>query len=312
MLNFRYHVVSLVAVFLALGIGILVGYGALDRPTVDFLQNRIQTVEANAEQRRQENDALQAQVDRRNAASDALGAFAVTDRLTDVPVAVVAVRGVDGDTVNRAVTLAQRAGAVAPGILWLEESWALSDDEQADALAAAAGVVTGGSKADVRRDAFVELEARLSRGTVGVGEDRLRSLIDAGFVTFEAVGDAGGSLGDLGGGGSRTLLVVGTGDVLRTREVVLPIARAAVLDQLPLVVAELFLEQDGGAGRGALVDNIRGDEALAPIISTVDDLDEPSGAVVAVLALADLGRSVVGHYGFGDGASAPAPPWWQP
>ncbi len=49
MINFRFHLVSLVAVFLALAIGIVMGYGVLGQPTVDTLQDRIDVVEANAE-----------------------------------------------------------------------------------------------------------------------------------------------------------------------------------------------------------------------------------------------------------------------
>lgn len=310
MLNFRYHVVSLVAVFLALGLGILVGYGALDRPTVDFLQNRIENVQANAEQRRQENEQLQAQVDRLDQATDAAAPFAITDRLTDANVLVVAVRGVDGETVTNLVELARQGGASAPGILWLEERWALAGEADADALVTATGVPTG-TKAEVRTAAFEAFSTRLAFGN-GTDDDELRALVDAGFVAYEPVGEATDSLADLGGPVTRLMLVVGTGDSLRTRQVLTPIAGTAVANGLLVVSAELFAESDNGLARGALVSNIRNDETLAARVSTVDDLDQPSGNVVALLALADLARNVVGHYGFGEGATAAAPEWWQP
>ena len=44
MLNLRYHVVSLVAVFLALGIGVIMGATVIDRVTVDQLRNRLDSV----------------------------------------------------------------------------------------------------------------------------------------------------------------------------------------------------------------------------------------------------------------------------
>ena len=46
MVNLRYHVVSLVAVFLALGIGIVMGATVIDRVTVDALNNRVHDVES--------------------------------------------------------------------------------------------------------------------------------------------------------------------------------------------------------------------------------------------------------------------------
>ena len=62
MINFRFHLVSLVAVFLALAVGVVMGYGILGQPTVSGLQNRIDTVEANAEAKRAENEQLAARV----------------------------------------------------------------------------------------------------------------------------------------------------------------------------------------------------------------------------------------------------------
>jgi hypothetical protein len=47
-------------------------------------------------------------------------------------------------------------------------------------------------------------------------------------------------------------------------------------------------------------------------VSTVDDLDLTEGHVSAVLALADLGRNVVGQYGFGAGAQKSIPAWSSP
>ena len=310
MLNFRYHVVSLVAVFLALGLGILVGYGALDRPTVDFLQTRIQTVEANAEQRRQENDQLESEVDQLDQAIGATAPFAVTDRRTDVPVLVVAVRGVESDLVTGAVELARLGGASAPGIVWLEERWDLAGEDDPSALVAAASV-SSGSKAEVRRAAFEAFTTRLAVGDDS-DDDVLRPLVDAGFVALEGPDDTQVSLADIGGSGTRILLVVGTEDSLRTRQVLLPIAGTAVERGLLIVAAEEFIDSDNDTGRGALVGNLRSDETLAARVSTVDDLDHPSGRVVALLALADLGRTIVGHYGFGEGATAAAPEWWQP
>ena len=44
MINFRFHVVSLIAIFLALALGVVMGYGVLGQPTVDTLQGREQAL----------------------------------------------------------------------------------------------------------------------------------------------------------------------------------------------------------------------------------------------------------------------------
>lgn len=311
MLNFRYHVVSLVAVFLALLIGILIGVGALDRTTVDFLQNRLDAVEANANARAQENDALETEVDHLSQAAVSTAAFAVTERLLDVPTVVVAVRGVDSATVTGTVELARRAGADAPGVLWLEDRWRLGDDSDLAALAQASAVASG-SKSRVRTDAFEVLAARLALGPA-LGDDLLRKLIDAEFVEYEGVGSAGNRpLGALGGPTTRVIFVVGTDGTLSAKQSLLPFARGAVANSLLLTAAELYQTEEDGPTRGSLLAVVRADADLVGAVSTVDDLDEPAGPVVTLLAVADLGRGVVGHFGFGEGATAAGPEWWQP
>lgn len=309
MISFRFHLVSIVAVFLALAIGVVMGYGVLGQPTVEGLQNRIDTVEANAESRRLENEQLQAEIERLESAIDATDPFAVTDRLTGVPTVVLAVRGVDEALVRRSVELARTAGGVAPGILWLEDPWTLAEAADRDALAQIVGS-TSSRRAPVRDAGWRALADRLVSGRV-LDDDPLRALADAGFVTLEGI-DTEVTLADIGGAGSRALLVAGTAGAIPNRLVVAPLARASVAAGLPLTVAEAYVEAEDGPARASLVAPVRTDDVLSDVVSTVDDFDEPSGAVVSILALSDLGRDIVGHYGFGDGATAPAPEWWQP
>jgi len=310
-INFRFHLVSLVAVFLALAVGVIMGYGVLGQPTVRGLQNRIDRVEANANERARENDQLHSQVDDLDAAINAFGPFAVTDRLTQVPVLVVAVRGVDSDTLKATVELARRAGADAPGIIWLESKWALANQGEPAALAKALGV--GASKrATLRQSGWRALVARVSQGTTQ-GADLLRVLSDAGFVAYEGIGNGTSrALSTLGGPATRVLLAVGSQGALSANQLLVPFGRAAVAVRVPLAAVEYYVPVDSGPSRGSLIALVRSDSSLTKQISTIDDLDHPSGAVASVLALSDLGRGIVGHYGYGDGASGPGPAWWQP
>src|SRR5260370_2223075 len=62
MINLRYHVVSLVAVFLALAVGVLMGATVIDRVTVDQLRNQLDRVESSVKQTRKENGQLAARL----------------------------------------------------------------------------------------------------------------------------------------------------------------------------------------------------------------------------------------------------------
>ena len=49
MINFRFHVVSLIAIFLALALGVVIGAGVIDRGVVDTLNSRLDRVEAKSD-----------------------------------------------------------------------------------------------------------------------------------------------------------------------------------------------------------------------------------------------------------------------
>jgi len=309
MINFRFHLASLVAVFLALAVGVVMGYGILGQPTVSGLQSRIDTVEANAEGRRLENEQLRTDLDRANAALDESSPFSVTDRLLGVSTVVVAVRDVGDDAVQRIVTLARRAGSSASGVVWLENKLSLESKEDAKALADVLGLPASTKRAALRTQTWTTLGDRLAAGG-GSGQDSLSALVDAGFVSVEGLGATDAALAEVGGSGTRVVLAIGSSGGVPAHSVVAGFAAAAVQAGVPLVVGEVFAEDSGGE-RGDALSPILDDDALAAEVTTVDDLEWSPGGVAAILGLADLGRSVVGHYGYGNGASRLLPEWSQ-
>ena len=94
MINIRYHIVSITAVFLALGIGVLLGSTFLDRATVNVLDSQISSAEKRIRATNEENDRLNQQVSEsreRDASLILVGSESlVAGELTDLPVLVVA------------------------------------------------------------------------------------------------------------------------------------------------------------------------------------------------------------------------------
>lgn len=306
MINFRFHVVSLIAIFLALALGVVIGAGVIDRGVVDTLTNRLDRVD----DVRSENDVLTQRNDQLSTALRDTQPFAVSNRLLGDDVGVVAVRGVSGDRVNEVVAATQEADASATGTLWLEDKWALADADSVGALQDALATTTR-NKAALRAEGFELLGQRLASVDAGAeGEtDLLLVLQRAGFLGYEAVGDA--TISEFPGPGAGVVLVVGVGNdaSLDPALVTLPVAKALDAAEMPLVVASAWTEVTDGPDRAAAVQPIRDDDALATSVSTVDDLELPQGPTTVVLALADLllPEPVVGHYGYGTGATRPLP-----
>jgi hypothetical protein len=288
------------------------GATVVNRAIVDRLNDRIDTVENNANKRKAESDDLRGQVGQLQQYIDGTKDFAIAGRLDGVALATIATRGVDADAVKQTVELAQQAGARAPGIIWLEEKLSLSDSDALRALGELLGRPGQSAKA-TRDEAWNALASRLATGTgtAANGRDLLTALADAGFISFEPVGNQGDnfSAATFGGGEARVLLIDGTNGKVSGNEVVGPLSSALAANRFRLVAGEVFAEKDGGPQRGAMLAPIRSSDELKQAVSTIDDLDQLEGRVASVLALSDLGRNVFGQYGFGAGAMKSAPEW---
>jgi len=115
MINIRYHVYSLVAVFLALAIGVAAGSTVVQRSVVDNLRSTQDHIERNLDALQSSNNDLQNQLDGLQKRSDALADAGPTTLLANVmngeSIILVRSAGVDGDTVSRARNVLKVAGA---------------------------------------------------------------------------------------------------------------------------------------------------------------------------------------------------------
>jgi hypothetical protein len=322
MINLRYHIVSLVAVFLALGLGIVMGSTVIDRVTVDALNNNLDDVRRSVGAIRDENRKLGDQVKQ---GQD----FAVTARddllrghLRNIPVMVVAISGVDRrpvDAVRQALVGAQ---ATMEGTIWFTSKMRLANDGDVRALATALDIPVSSPEV-VRRQALAKVAA--ARDAASTDTSPLAALQNAGFLTYEAppptttttggpsattggqsatTGTIPSSLTSLPLANTRYLIVSGAGAVVGDDVVAVPLVQAYALASGRVVAAESGVDSDGG--RAVFVGLLRGD-AVSARLSTVDNLESPMGQAAAVLALEDLGVPRYGHYGVGPGAQRVVP-----
>ncbi len=97
MINFRYHIVSLTAVLLALGIGLMLGTTFLDQATVDALKDRQAELESDVRRTNDRNSDQAAVIDEyereASAFSEQIGERLFSGILRNDPVLVIATKG---------------------------------------------------------------------------------------------------------------------------------------------------------------------------------------------------------------------------
>jgi hypothetical protein len=313
-INFRFHLVSLVAVFLALALGVVMGSTVIDQTIVDRLSSQIDSVKRRADAERDENRALRDQMKGLETFIAQSQAQVTGRRLNQIPVTVVAVRGVPTQDVKNAADILKSAGALVPGVLWIEDAMSASDPGARAKLVQAMGD-SGLVTEDLRLLALEALGTRLAAGprvataTAGSpsGTDTLVSLREAGLVSFDTLGGGSVSLDSWPAANTRMLLIDGSQAHPAPGSVSLPVLRAAAAAGGRLALAEVFRPTATVKERGAIVRGVREDAALARVIATVDDLEDLRGQVALTLAVQELGTGRAGHYGEGPGASSQLP-----
>jgi Copper transport outer membrane protein, MctB len=311
MISFRFHLVSLIAVFLAVGLGILVGSTVVDQVIVDRLDTEIRSVSHESNQLKSDNSQLKDEVSKLEDFLRRSSAYAVQGRLAAVPVAIVAEKGVDTSAVDSVVTSVRAAGADVPGVLWLDDKWRLDSPKDLPALQSAAKLAPGNVAAS-RVAALRELAARLAEPAARrtrPARDVIEPLRSAGFLDFSD--GKRPALAAFPAREARVLVLTGTDSHLSATDTMVGFVEALLAAKVPTVVGEVYDGRGGSASapkRGATLEPVRGDPALAKQVTTLDDAELPQGALTAVVSLEQIADGRVGQYGLGEGASEVIPP----
>lgn len=327
MLNFRYHIVSLVAVFLALAIGVIMGSTVIDQTLVDRLETQQEQLRLDIEEARIANSQLEERVAAVDGYLSALeeetGDRLVADTLVDVPVLVLGVRGGEVEGLGMLVELLEVAGAQPIGELWFTERVALSSGDDRTELAEILEERPTVS-AEVLRDVAVrrvteELREAASTGdrALGAADDSepsaIEDLLAAGYLEYEAPAGSDNDLPQIGPGTRAVLAVadveVGALDLdlwTNLAEDLVDPERAT--PALPVVAVSSPEAGEATRSDQEAIAALRTAAPLSDQISTVDNLDQVLGRMAAVLALHDAAEGATGHFGLAEGATRVLPP----
>jgi len=277
----------------------------INRGIVDQLQKRLDSVEASDRQTRKDNSQLAAQLQTWDRFVEQGRSELLAGQLQGVPVLLVGVDGIDRTSVGDLRADLMAAGAGVEGTIWLNDRLNVRTQGDANALAAALGMA--GDTPDVIRATALSRLAGVLQGT-GDPAGLIPALRQAGFVDYEAPPAPTSTSsptttapvpGTIPLAGTRSVIVSGAGARLDDT-LTMPLVTQLALTGTPIVAAEAG--QDTPGGRGVFVGLVRGRQETAARVPTVDNLESFIGQAATVLALRDLGREPVSHYGVGPGA----------
>ena len=310
MIDFRYHVVSLVAVLLALATGILVGSSVVEGPLLQRLTKTTDLL-------RDHTDDLQRQVQDLERGQRFASAFAqqvapdlVAGQLTGESVALISLPSSNADVVGATADLIEQAGGQISSRIKVTSKY--SDAVQENGLnelvtrLAPAGTEWPGG-ANVYDRAGIQLASALVTDQFVLAAQPLDAsatqLLD-GYQDADLI-DIGG---DPAGPATMAVLIAGTpggagASIQRSAGAYLSLARALDERSRGVVVAGT----EASATERGVVSAIRANSDVANVVSTIDVADSPIGRIGVVYALEEQSRGDSGQYGIAGTTDGPLP-----
>jgi outer membrane murein-binding lipoprotein Lpp len=319
MIDFRYHLVSLVSVFMALAIGVVLGAGPLKESLGDTLTSQVQALRADKEALQQAVDNRDAELAGKDAVITDLSTSLLPQQLAGRSVALVLLPGAEQETVDALLPDLATAGATVTTTVTVQPKW--TDPAEAAFRSELAGQLVQ----------YLETPPAASVGTDG----ELAALLGSALLTTEDGGaERGASLSQALDGLVAGELVTVAEETQRRSELALVVAgppdesvgvddpewaQAASSSMLTLL-AQLDTEGDGTVVvaprtsdvEGGLLSEVRADAALTEVVSSVDGVSSPGGRLSTVLALREQAEGRAGQYGTGESAQVAAPPYSPP
>ena len=307
MINFRYHVVSLTAVFLALAIGLVVGTAALNGPVADSLNDRVAGLSKNNDQLREQVNNLETESKRQEDLAAEVGPLLLAGTLVNHRILVVTLPS-GRDQTDGVVDMLRLTGATITGRIDVQDKFvdpANNNDLLELAVRAAQPTIPTsdlpGNSDGVETSSALLTSALVDRPQGGpVSETDRKALLTTysndGYVTVS----------DKISGPAEAVVVVSgqpyfDRDATKKDESVVKLV--VQLDKTAAVV----VAGNGSAG-GNVVAAVRADPTLSQTISTVDDANTTQGQVASGAAMVQqITAKKSGQYGLGAGATSLLP-----
>jgi Copper transport outer membrane protein, MctB len=298
-ISFRYHVVSIVAVFLALALGVVVGTTALNGPITTNLRQQVDSLKKDRSSLASQNKTLQQQAGDSDSFASTFGPRIVANTLKGKSIAIIGMPGASSsmkDAISKQIGL---AGGIVAGRIQLQSDF-VDPKRATDVTNLVESVHPIGLTLPSTSDSGAlggALFGYVLLNTDAQQSDRdsaIEAFTKAQLITVESSGSV--ALADLA-------VVVTTGSLATAA----PNGKAelSMVTQLQQAGGSTVVAGDNASSTlGGLVALIRGSSAVKDSVSTVDDADSAIGQVTTTLALAAALTDKSGAYGNAAGASS--------
>jgi len=309
-ISFRYHIVSIVSVFLALAIGVALGGGPLKGEVDNSLVEQVESDRKVKAGLQEEIMALRSSNGFTDSFAETVAPGLLANNLEGRPVTLIVLPDAEQRSVNSVGELVEVAGGSVAGTLQVgEEMIDVGQRQLVEELSTQ--LLDRTRDVDVPDDAsgYDRMGALLARA-VGTDEDAGADIDEQGNGILAGLSTAGlmSPKGDFEQRGSLVVILAGPGagsseEMQGANTIVGALAKAIDAETDGVVVAGPL----ASARQDGLVAALRKDVVAARELSTVDSLGRTAGEVVTVLALERQAVGESGHYGAADAADGTMP-----
>jgi hypothetical protein len=308
-IDFRYHLVSLIAVFLAVALGIVIGTTALNEPILADLEQQVDALTEDKRSLEDQTQRLQTQLDTTEAFEQAVGPALVDGTLTGRTVLIVRTNeDVAPETVEQVTALVEDADATVSGVISVLPDYSAPSTASSLQSYATGGGLPAGTELPTTDDAGQLVGSLLGQtlmlppgGTAG--DAAAISSVLSGLTSLEVLSADSDTVAPADYAIVLTSGAFAGADAADRNETLMELVAALDDAGSGAVVAG----DAASAGENGLVGAIRADPDLSADVSTVDNVATAAGRISAVLALSSEGEGTSGKYGTGEDTQ-PVPP----
>mgnify|MGYP002741335804 FL=1 len=308
MIDFRYHLVSLISVFLALAVGVVLGAGPLQNSLGTALNDQVTALRENRNATQAKLEQTETAVNERDSYITQAATSLLPGTLASKNVAMVLLPDAKAEDADAITTQLKSAGATVTGRVSLTSTWV--DLSRENYRSTFSGQVQGHLGSTNSKDANGILGEALAKALTA-NDDSSRVLMDMLSVTVDKSGTPFISVDSTPTAAAEMIVVVGPRPQASS-------GKGATVEASPGEDPKAWAKAlEGTAGRAptVVVGSADGDDNVVSIIrsekakvTTIDSVGQIAASVSTPLALASTRAGTIGHYGFDKGADAVMPP----